>query len=81
MTPGFEVGRSYFCRSPADYESIIEAKILRRTARTVIADVGGWRGKRRFKIHTFDDGIEYICPWGNFSMSPTIAASGAERPS
>lgn len=71
----FENGKTYFCRSICDYDHIIEAKIISRTAKTVKAETK--RGVATYRV--FDCiGNEAIRPWGNYSMCPIISA---DRPS
>ena len=71
MTAQFEPGKTYTCRSIGDYSCIITARILKRTAKTVTAEVEG-------KAKTFRPGIydeaEYIRPWGSYSMAPILRA-------
>ena len=71
MTAQFEIGKIYTCRSIGDYNCIITARIIKRTAKTVTAEVEG-------KVKTFRpgiyDGAEYIRPWGSYSMAPILRA-------
>ena len=69
----FETGKTYSTRSLCDHEMIITATIVKRTAKTVVADVKH-HGQKRFRLSEFD-GREQFRPWGNFSMAPIIDAS------
>ena len=78
MTPEtvtrFAVGNTYTARSIGDYNCIISATVIKRTTKTVTANVDG-------EIKTFRpgiyDGAEYFMPWGSFSMCPSIRANAA----
>ncbi len=67
----FEPGKFYSTRSVCNYDCIITARIIKRTARTVTAEVEG-------KVKTFRpsiyDGAEYIRPWDSYSMAPILRA-------
>ena len=67
----FEPGKFYSTRSACNYDCIITARIIKRTAKTVTAEVEG-------KVKTFRpgiyDGAEYIRPWGSYSMAPILRA-------
>ena len=70
-TQQFQVGRTYQTRSICDHDCIITATIVRRTAKRVTVQL-----RDRVKvlgIGTYD-GVEFIRPWGNYSMSPIIRA-------
>ena len=67
----FEPGKTYTCRSIGDYNCIITARIIKRTARTVTAEVEG--KVKTFRPSTYD-GAEYIRPWGSYSMAPILRA-------
>jgi hypothetical protein len=69
----FEAGKTYTTRSICDHNSIIEIKVLRRTAKTIVADLGTFRGEKRLRI-TEHDGHETVRPYGSYSMAPTIRA-------
>jgi hypothetical protein len=71
----FVAGKKYSARSICDHDHIIQVTIERRTPKTVIATV---RGKRKmFRIGEYD-GVEFIRPWGNYSMAPIINADREE---
>jgi len=67
----FQVGRTYQTRSICDHDCIITATIVSRTAKRLTADTQ--RGRKVFGIGQYD-GVEFIRPWGNYSMSPIIRA-------
>ena len=68
----FKVGQTYMTRSIGDHNCIISARIIKRTEKTVTADVNG-------EIKTFRPSVyrdaESILPWGNGSMMPIINAT------
>jgi hypothetical protein len=68
----FEVGKTYWTRSLCDYDHVISATIVSRTAKTVKAETS--RGVKTFRIRADYNGNESFQPWGNFSMAPTISA-------
>lgn len=67
----FETGKTYFCRSICDYDHVIEATIISRTAKTVKAETK--RGTKTFRVFELL-GNEALRPWGNYSMAPIITA-------
>lgn len=69
----FEVGKTYKTRSICDHSCIISMRVIKRTAKTVTADVGGHRGVKTMRIKEYD-GYETVQPWGSYSMSPVINA-------
>lgn len=69
----FETGKTYTTRSACDYNCIIEVKVLKRTAKTIVADTGAMGGVRRLRI-SVRDGVESVMPWGSFSMAPFVTA-------
>lgn len=68
----FEAGKTYTARSIGDADCIISVTIERRTAKTVTAKVFG--ELKSFRVALFD-GVEFISPWGSYSMSPVIKAA------
>lgn len=68
----FETGKTYATRSICNHDCIIEITVLRRTAKTIVADCG-WKGEKRLRIAEYD-GVETVKPWGSYSMAPMIDA-------
>lgn len=68
----FETGKTYATRSICNHDCIIEITVLRRTAKTIIADCG-WKGEKRLRIAEYN-GVETVKPWGSYSMAPMIDA-------
>jgi hypothetical protein len=76
----FEAGKTYSTRSIGDSNCIIRFKVTNRTAKTVQGynpdATGRDAGKlQTFRINTRHDQVEYIRPWGRFSMAPTLCAT------
>lgn len=69
----FEAGKTYTTRSICNHDCVIEIRVIKRTAKTIVADTGEMRGVKRLRI-TEHDGVETVKPWGSYSMAPTIAA-------
>ncbi len=67
----FQSGKTYSARSIGDHEIIISVTIEKRTAKTVTVNMYG--NQKTFRIAEYE-GIEYIKPWGNYSMAPMIFA-------
>jgi len=66
----FEIGRTYETRSIGDYNCIIRIIVCKRTAQTLVTHQG-----QRLRIK-HSDGVEYVKPWGTYSMAPTLRATG-----
>lgn len=71
----FEPGKTYQTRSIGDHDCIIRLTVLSRTAKTITADIAG-RGKKTLRPAVYDE-CEYVRPWGNYSMAPTVRADKA----
>lgn len=69
----FETGKTYTTRSICDHDCIISLTVIKRTAKTITADLGGHRGVKVLRI-TVWDGEETVKPWGSYSMAPQIRA-------
>lgn len=67
----FEEGKTYSCRSIADYDCIFSFTILSRTRQTVFIRGSMTEGRRKIRIR---DGVEEIDPLGRYSMSPILSA-------
>ena len=64
----FEIGATYFGRFITDADSRIELTVAARTAKSIVTDAGKMlRIKER-------DGVEYVMPFGRYSMAPSINA-------
>jgi len=70
----FEVGKTYTTRSACNHDCIIAVTVIKRTAKTIIADCGSFRGEKRLRIKDYE-GVETVAPWGSYSMSPVINAT------
>mgnify|MGYP001607789697 CR=1 FL=1 len=73
MTTRFETGKTYQCRSFCDYDTIITGTVLRRTEKTITMQL---RDKEKVQPPKFLHGteIEYVNPWGKYSMAPIMSA-------
>jgi hypothetical protein len=71
MTKQFEVGKTYYTRSIADYDTIFSFEILGRTAKTVTTTVYGKIVNRGIRVY---DGREQFKPFGTYSMCAVISA-------
>lgn len=69
----FEVGKSYWTRSPANYDCIFTVQILSRTEKSVTVRYNEQTFTRRVKVDTHDK-HEYFMPFGSYSMAPCINA-------
>lgn len=67
----FEPGKTYATRSICDHECIIRVTIASRTDKTVTTATG-----KRFTPKDYN-GVEFIRPWGTYSMAPIIGADDA----
>jgi len=68
MITKFEIGKEYSTRSICDHDCIITETIVKRTAKSVTTEKG-----KRFMVKVWE-GVEYIMPWGRYSMSPILRA-------
>lgn len=68
----FESGKTYTTRSICDHDCIISLTVIKRTAKTITADLGH-RGVKVLRIKDYD-GEETVKPWGSYSMAPQIRA-------
>lgn len=64
----FEAGKTYSTRSICDNDCVIK-----RTPKTITADLGGHRGVKTLRIKDHD-GEETVKPWSSYSMAPKIRA-------
>lgn len=72
-TGRFYAGQTVRGRFVCQYDSAFNCDILRRTTKTVLVKVHG-RDVTRCKIHTDNDGREFIFPLGRYSMAPVFRA-------
>jgi hypothetical protein len=64
----FETGKTYQARSVCDYNCIIRATIVSRTAKMIQTADG-----KKFRVTEYQ-GVEQFKPWGSYSMAPIISA-------
>lgn len=69
----FEVGKTYYCRSACNYDSIFRITVASRTEKTLTTSEGKRLGIR------IRDGVESVSPEGRYSMSPTIYANREDK--
>lgn len=71
----FQVGRTYWCRSAADYNCVWHFTVTARTAKFItIRDRSGEESRVGVRVWA-PDNEERAKPLGTFSMSPTLSAS------
>lgn len=70
----FEEGQTLATSSICNSECIFEAKILKRTAKTVTIEMYG-REVKRCKVYTDNPEGEYIFPHGHYSMATIFRAN------
>lgn len=68
----FETGKTYTTKSACDRDCIVSVTIEKRTEKTVTATVRGEVKTLRIGEHC---GIEFIKPWGSYSMAPIVRAN------
>jgi hypothetical protein len=81
----FEVGKTYQTRSICDHDCLITMTVVDRTAKTVRMVEGDGKAPlklngdnkpvKTFRPRTSDNGVEFIWPWGHYSMSPLLDAT------
>jgi len=65
----FKAGQTYTTRSIGDADCIIRVTVAKRTAKTLTTSEG-----KSFRIALYD-GVEYVKPWGSYSMAPIVRAA------
>lgn len=70
----FEIGRTYSCRSIADYECVWTFQVVSRTAKFVTIKQPNNLHSVKVGIKIFQDS-EYCHPFGKFSMAPSLYAT------
>lgn len=68
----FKAGSTYQTRSICDADCIISVTVSKRTAKTITTSVMGQTKTLRIGVR---DGVEYVKPWGSYSMAPTVTAA------
>ena len=76
----FEAGLQVFTRSTCDYNCIYEGEIIKRTEKMVTIKTE-MEGIKRYKIHKYSDGTEYIFPYGKHSMCAIFNAKNQYKES
>lgn len=69
----FELGKKYYTRFACDYDSILTAEILERTAKTVLVKIGSEEPKRK-KLFTFHGAKIEAFYTARYSMAPIFSA-------
>ncbi len=75
MITEFEVNSTYHHNFIGDSRARVEWKIIKRTAKTVTIQDPVTKGTTRKKIHVYDNEVEFIYPFGVYSMCPVLKAS------
>lgn len=82
MRISFQVGKTYFCRSACDYDCIWTFRVISRTTSTVTFE-GDFnnvdRKTLRIPKDSAMDGIEYVMPFGRYSMAPCLSADQVRK--
>jgi len=65
----FTAGHTYTTRSIGDANCIITVRVADRTAKTILTTEG-----KKLRISSYD-GVEFVRPWGNYSMAPIVRAA------
>lgn len=68
----FKAGSTYQTRSICDADCVISVTVSKRTAKTITTSVMGQTKTLRIGVR---DGVEYVKPWGSYSMAPTVTAA------
>lgn len=68
----FQVGKTYTTRSICDHDCIISVPVVSRTAKTIVTNVRGESKTLRIAVR---DGVEFVKPWGSYSMAPIVDAT------
>lgn len=73
----FEVGKEYYCSSACDHNCIWTFTVISRTDKSVrVQEPGEKPVTRRIKSY---DGVEFIRPFGSYSMAPILRANNEVR--
>ena len=67
----FQIGRTYTTRSVCDHDCVISVPVVARTAKTITTTMRGETKTLRIAVR---DGIEFVKPWGTYSMAPIVSA-------
>lgn len=70
----FETGKTYEGRSVCDHECVFSITVVCRTVKTISMVIKGTPGVhiKRVSAH---DGVEFVKPFGSYSMAPVIKAA------
>lgn len=70
----FEPGKTYAARSICDSDCVISVAVATRTPKTIKTAEG-----KTLRIGLYQ-GVEFVMPWGRYSMSPIVRADKAMQP-
>lgn len=73
VTHRFEPGLRYHQRSIGDHTLFTTLDVVSRTPRTIIAIVDNEGEARRFRVDAYH-GVEYVAPFGRYSMATIVGA-------
>jgi len=65
----FQTGKTYTTRSVCNHDCVVSVVVASRTAKTIKTDKGQ---TLRVGVH---DGVEFVKPWGSYSMAPIVRAA------
>lgn len=78
MTTTIQPGQRLWCRSIGDSECLFTGEVLGRSASMATIKRGDGEVKRcRVRLYGT---VEYVTPWGLYSMHPSLRADSADRP-
>jgi hypothetical protein len=60
----FEIGKTYECHSPADWDCVFTFRVVGRSAKFVTIEAGILNGRKRRGIKVNDEG-EFVWPFGD----------------
>lgn len=66
----FQTGNTYSARSICDHDCIISVTVASRTPKTIKTAEG-----KTLRIGVSGDGVEFVKPWGSYSMAPIVRAA------
>lgn len=69
----FEIGSSYFCRSVCGHDCVWIFDVIGRTEKTITL-FSKSEGEVKRKVSVNSEGVEYVKPFGSYSMSPILVA-------
>lgn len=74
-TAAFTIGETLTTRFIGDWDSILTATVISRTAKRITLKVIGYSEPKTVGIITDHDGNEFCFPLGRYSMAPTFKPS------